>query len=81
MTHTVLRTILNLIIQSVIKSFVIPSTTLLMEEECNEKLKAFDYASDMDVEEDVDVGTSTSTSMHMLHVTLNEAMAKFRTLV
>ena len=52
-----------------------------MEEEDNEQLTASDYASDMDVEEDVDVGTSTSTSMHGLHVTLDEAVSKFRTLV
>ena len=35
----------------------------------------------MVVEEDVDVGTLTSTSMHMLHVTLDEEVAKVRTLV
>ena len=73
--------ILNLIVQSAIKSFDIPSAALLMEEKCDEQLTTFDYASDMDVEENVDVGTSTSTSMHMLHVTLGEAMAKIRTLV
>ena len=73
--------ILNLIIQSAIKSFDIPSTIPLMEEEGDEQLTASNYASDMDVKEDVDVGTSTSTSMHRLHVTLGEAVAKFRTLV
>ena len=73
--------ILNLVVQSAIKSFDIPSTSHLMEEEGDEQLTAFDYASDMDVEEDVDVGTSTSTSMHRLHVTLGEAVAKVRTLV
>ena len=54
-----------------------------MEEEGDGQLMAFDYASDMDVEEDVDVGTSTSTltSMHRLHVTLSEAVGKVRTLV
>ena len=50
-----------------------------MDGEDEEQLMAFDYASDMDFEEDVDVGTSTSTPMHRLHVTLGEA--KFRTLV
>ena len=69
--------ILNLVVQSVIKSLDIPSTIQLMEEEGDEQLTAYDYASDMDV----DVGTSTSTSMHRLHVTLGEEMAKFRTLV
>ena len=73
--------ILNLIVQSVIKSFVIPYATLLMEEECDEQLTTSDYASDMDVKEDVDVGTSTSTSMHMLHVALGEVVEKVRTLV
>ena len=73
--------ILNIVVQSTIKSFVIPSTTLLMEEEYDEQLTTSDYASDMDVEEDVDVGTSTSTSIHRLYVTLGDAMTKFRTLV
>ena len=73
--------ILNLVVQSAIKSFDIPSASHLMEEEGNEQLTAYDYASDMDVEEDVDVGTSTSTSMHRLHVTLGEVVAKVRTLV
>ena len=73
--------ILNLVVQSAIKSFDIPSAIQLMEEEGDEQLTTFDYASDMDVEEDVDIGTSTSTSMHRLHVTLGEAMAKVRTLV
>ena len=76
-----LRNILNLVVQSAIKSFDIPFASQLMEEEGDEQLMAFDYASDMDVEEDVDVGTSTSTSMHKLHVTLGEAVAKVRTLV
>ena len=67
--------ILNLVVQSAIKSFDIPSASHLMEEEDDEKLTASDYASDMDVEEDVDVGTLTSTSMHRLHVTLGEAVA------
>ena len=73
--------ILNLVIQSAIKSFDIPYAIQLMEEEGDEQLTASNYASDMDVKEDVDVGTSTSTSMHRLHVTLGEALAKFRTLV
>ena len=73
--------ILNLVVQSTIKSFDIPSAFQLMEEEGDEQLTAFDYASDMDVEEDVDVGAWTSTSMHRLHVTLGEAVAKVRTLV
>ena len=73
--------ILNLIVQSTIKSFDIPSETQLMEKEGDKQLRASNYASDMDVEEDVDVGTSTSTSTHRLHVTLGEAMAKVRTLV
>ena len=73
--------ILNLIFQSAFKSFDIPFATQLMEEEGDEQLMAFEYASDMDVEEDVDIGTSTSTSMHRLHVTLDEAVAKVRTLV
>ena len=73
--------ILNLVVQSAIKSFDIPFASHLMEEEGDEHLTAFDYASDMDVEEDVDVGTSTSTSMHRLHVTLGEAVTKVRTLV
>ena len=73
--------ILNLVVQSAIKSFDIPSAIQLMEEEGDEQLTASDYASDMDVEEDVDVGTSTSTSIHRLHLTLGEAVAKFRTLV
>ena len=34
-----------------------------MEEECDEQSPAFDYASDMDVEEEYDVVTSTSTKM------------------
>ena len=72
---------MNLIVQYAIKSFDIPSAALLMEEECEEQLTTFDYASDMDVKEDVDVGTSISTSMHGLHVTLDEAMAKIRRLV
>ena len=71
--------IVNLVVQSAIKSFDIPSATQLTEEEGDEQLTASDYASDMNVEEDVDVGTSTS--MHRLHVTLSEAVAKFRTLV
>ena len=73
--------ILNLVVQYAIKSFDILFTTQLMEEEVDEKLRASDYASDMDVEEDVDAGTSTSTSMHRLHVTLDEAVEKVRTLV
>ena len=73
--------ILNLVVQSAIKSFDIPFAIQLMEEEGDEQLMASDYASDMDVEEDVDVGTSTSTSMHRLHVILGEAMEKVRTLV
>ena len=73
--------ILNLVVQSAIKSFDIPSASQLMEEEGDEQLKTYDYASGMDVEEDVNVGTSTMTSMHRLHVTRREAMAKFRTLV
>ena len=73
--------ILNLAVQSAIKSFDIPFAIQLMEEEGDEQLMASDYASDMDVEEDVDVGTSTSTSMHRLHVILGEAMEKVRTLV
>ena len=72
---------MNLVVQSAIKSFAIPFACQLMEEEGNEQLMAFDYASDMDVEEDVDVGTSTSTSMHRLHVTLGETVSKVRTLV
>ena len=72
--------ILNLVVQSAIKSFDIPSASQLMEEEGDEQLTASDYASDMDVEEDVDFGTSTSTSMHGIHVTLSEAVAKLRTL-
>ena len=68
--------ILNLVVQSAIKSFDIPSASHLMEEEGGEQLMASDYASDMDVKEDVDVGTLTSTSMHRLHVTRGEAMAK-----
>ena len=51
-----------------------------MKEECDEQLPTSDYASDMDVEEDVDVGTLISTSMHMLHITLDEEVAKVRTL-
>ena len=73
--------ILNLIVESAIKSFNIPSASQLMEEESDEQLRAFDYASDMDVEEDVDIGPSTSTSMYRVHVTLGEAVAKVRTLV
>ena len=73
--------ILNLVVQSAIKSFDIPFSSQLMEEEGDEQLTASDYASDMDIKEDVDVGTSTSTSMHKLHVTLGEAVAKVRTLV
>ena len=73
--------ILNLVVQSAIKSFHIPSASQLMEEEGNEQLTAFDYASDIDVEEDVDIGPSTSTSMHRVHVTLGEAVAKVRNLV
>ena len=73
--------ILNLVVQSAIKSFDIPSASHLMEEEGDEQLTDFDYTSDMDVEEDVDVGPSTSTSMHRLHVTLNGAVAKVMTLV
>ena len=64
-----------------IKSFDIPYASHLMEEEGDDELTAFGYASDMDVEEDVDVDTSTSTSMHRLHVTLGEAVTKVRTLV
>ena len=41
--------ILNLIVQSAIKSFDIPSASHLMEEEGDEQLTASDYASDMDV--------------------------------
>ena len=52
-----------------------------MEEEGDEQLTAFDYASDIDVEEDVDIGPSTSTSMHRVHVTLGEAVVKVRNLV
>ena len=63
--------ILNLIVQSTIKSFVIPYATLLMEEECNKQLTTSNYVNDMDVEEDFDVGTSISTPMHMLYVTLD----------
>ena len=59
----------------------VPSASHLMEEEGNAQLTAFDYASDMDVEEDIDVGPSTLTSMHRVHVTLGEAVAKVRTLV
>ena len=73
--------ILNLVVQSAIKSFDIPSASHLMEEEGDEQLTASDYASDMDVEEDVDVVTSILTSMHRLHVTLDEAREKVRTLV
>ena len=73
--------ILNLVVQSAIKSFDIPSASHLIEEEGDEQLTASDYTSDMDVEEDVDVGTSTSTSMHRLHVTLGKAIAKVRSLV
>ena len=73
--------ILNLVVQSAIKSFDIPSTSQLMEEEGYKQLIASDYASDMDVEDDVDVGTSTSTSMHRLHVTLGKAVEKVRILV
>ena len=73
--------ILNLVVQSAIKSFDIPSTSHLMEEEGDKQLTASDYASDMDVKEDVDVGTSTSTPMHRLHVTLGKAVAKVRTFV
>ena len=73
--------ILNLVVQSAIKSFDIPSASQLMEEEGDEQLTAFDYASDMDVKEDVDIGPSTSTSMHRVHVTLSEAVAKVRNLV
>ena len=58
--------ILNLIVQSTIRSFANPSATQLMEEEGDQQLTASDYDSDMDVQEDVDVGTSTSTSMHRL---------------
>ena len=76
-----LRTYLNLVVQSAIKSFDIPTAIQLMEKEGDKQLMASDYASDMDVEEDVDVGTSTSTSMHRLHVTLGEAVAKVMTLV
>ena len=72
---------MNLVVQSAIKSFDIPSTSHLMEEEGDEQLTASDYDSDMDVEEDVDAGTSTSTSMHRQHVTLGEPVEKFRTLV
>ena len=64
--------ILNLVVQSAIKSFDIPSASHLMEEEGDEQLTAIDYASDMDVEQDVDVGPLTSTSMHRLHVTLGK---------
>ena len=73
--------ILNLVVQSAIKSFDIPYASHLMEEEGDEQLTASDYASDMDVEEDIDVGSSTSTSMHRLHVTLGKVVAKVRTLV
>ena len=69
---------MNLVVQSVIKSFDIPFATQLMEEEGNDQLAASDYASDMDVKENVDVGTLTSTSMRRLHVTLD---IKVRTLV
>ena len=72
---------MHLVVQSAIKSSIIPSATLLMEEECDDQLTTSDYASDMDVEADVDVGTLTSTSMHRLHVTLGEVVAKVRTLV
>ena len=72
---------MNLVVQSAIKSFDIPSATQLIEEEGDEQLMVSDYASDMDVEDNVDVGTLTSTSMHRLHVTLGEAVAKVRTLV
>ena len=41
--------IVNLVVQSAIKSFDIPSASHLMEEEGDEKLTDFDYASDMDV--------------------------------
>ena len=73
--------ILNLVVQSAIKSFHIPYASQLVEEEGDEQLMAFDYASNIDVEEDVDIGPSTSTSMHRVHVTLGEAVAKFRNLV
>ena len=73
--------ILNVVVQSVIKSFDIPSVSHLTEEEGDEQLTASDYASDMDVKEDVDVGTLTSTSMQRQHVTLGEAVAKVMTLV
>ena len=76
-----LRTYFNLVVQSAIKSFDIPSASQLMEEEGDEQLTAFDYASNMDVEEDVDIGPLTSTSMHRVHVTLGEAVAKDRNLV
>ena len=72
---------MNLVVQSAIKSFDIPYASQLMEEEGDEQLTAFDYASDMDVEEDVDIGPSTSTSMHRVHVILGEAVAKLRNLV
>ena len=52
--------ILNLVVHFAIKSFDIPSASHLMEEEGDEQLMTFNYASDMDVEEDVDVGASTS---------------------
>ena len=73
--------ILNLIVQSAIKSFDIPSASQLMAEEGDDQLTASDYASDMDVEEDVDVAPSISTSMHRVPVTLGEAVSKVRTLV
>ena len=73
--------ILNLVVQSAIKSFDIPSAFQLMEEKGDEQLTASNYATDMDVKEDVNVGTLTSTSMHRLHVTLGEAVEKFRALV
>ena len=72
---------MNLVVQSAIKSFDIPSATQLIKEKGDEQLTVSNYGSDMDVEDDVDVGTLTSTSMHRLHVTLGEAMAKVRTLV
>ena len=67
---------MNLVVQSAIKNFDIPSASHLMEEEGDEQLTASDYASDMDIEEDVDVDTLTSISMHRQHVTLGEAVEK-----
>ena len=55
--------ILNLVVQSAIKSFNIPSASQLIVKEGDKQLTASDYASDMDVEEDVDVGPSTSISL------------------